>query len=147
MCLIVLNRIIPTLVFLQGPLMNWLKVNFSQAFSAWIHLKALRVFTESVLRYVYVFCIVTYVYVYSNANGFLNTEWLDSCEDCMLIKLIHVYIIIHKVLLFTPLLQIQPTSELSGSGDEASPEGSKEACRDLKPALCPSRFQVCCLCS
>ncbi|CAI8026272.1 V-type proton ATPase subunit C [Geodia barretti] len=34
-----------------GPLMNWLKVNFSQAFSAWIHLKALRVFTESVLRY------------------------------------------------------------------------------------------------
>ena len=31
--------------------MNWLKVNFSQAFSAWIHLKALRVFTESVLRY------------------------------------------------------------------------------------------------
>ena len=36
---------------LQGPLMNWLKVNFSQAFSAWIHLKAVRVFTESVLRY------------------------------------------------------------------------------------------------
>jgi V-type H+-transporting ATPase subunit C len=34
-----------------GPLMNWLKVNFSQAFSAWIHLKALQVFTESVLRY------------------------------------------------------------------------------------------------
>jgi len=33
-----------------GPLMNWLKVNFSQAFSAWIHLKAVRVFTESVLR-------------------------------------------------------------------------------------------------
>lgn len=30
--------------------MNWLKVNFSQAFSAWLHLKALRVFTESVLR-------------------------------------------------------------------------------------------------
>ena len=32
--------------------MNWLKVNFSQVFSAWVHLKALRVFTESVLRYV-----------------------------------------------------------------------------------------------
>lgn len=30
--------------------MKWLKVNFSQAFSAWVHLKALRVFTESVLR-------------------------------------------------------------------------------------------------
>jgi V-type H+-transporting ATPase subunit C len=34
-----------------GPLMNWLKVNFSQVFSAWLHLKALRVFSESVLRY------------------------------------------------------------------------------------------------
>lgn len=33
------------------PLMNWLKVNFSQAFTSWIHLKALRVFVESVLRY------------------------------------------------------------------------------------------------
>ena len=38
---------------LQGPLMNWLKVNFSQTFSAWVHLKALRVFTESVLRFGY----------------------------------------------------------------------------------------------
>lgn len=47
------------LAFVQGPLMNWLKVNFSQAFSAWIHLKALRVFTESVLRCVhsYDFCV------------------------------------------------------------------------------------------
>ena len=35
--------------------MNWLKVNFSQAFSSWIHLKALRVFVESVLRYVCVY--------------------------------------------------------------------------------------------
>ncbi|KAM8917546.1 V-type proton ATPase subunit C 1-B-like [Spinachia spinachia] len=30
---------------------HWLKVNFSGAFIAWIHLKALRVFVESVLRY------------------------------------------------------------------------------------------------
>ena len=43
---------ITILVLMQGPLMNWLKVNFSQVFSAWVHLKALRVFTESVLRYV-----------------------------------------------------------------------------------------------
>ena len=41
----------------QGPLMNWLKVNFSQAFSAWIHLKAVRVFTESVLRYASECCV------------------------------------------------------------------------------------------
>nr|XP_061798919.1 V-type proton ATPase subunit C 1-A-like [Nerophis lumbriciformis] len=30
---------------------RWLKVNYSQVFMAWIHLKALRVFVESVLRY------------------------------------------------------------------------------------------------
>ncbi|XP_029794162.1 V-type proton ATPase subunit C 2 isoform X2 [Suricata suricatta] len=35
----------------KGPLLRWLKVNFSEAFIAWIHIKALRVFVESVLRY------------------------------------------------------------------------------------------------
>ncbi|KAI4804697.1 hypothetical protein KUCAC02_026316 [Chaenocephalus aceratus] len=34
-----------------GIFVRWLKVNFSQVFIAWIHLKALRVFAESVLRY------------------------------------------------------------------------------------------------
>ncbi|XP_045700322.1 V-type proton ATPase subunit C 2 isoform X2 [Phyllostomus hastatus] len=34
-----------------GPLLRWLKVNFSEAFIAWVHIKALRVFVESVLRY------------------------------------------------------------------------------------------------
>lgn len=34
-----------------GPLVRWLKVNFSEAFTGWIHVKALRVFVESVLRY------------------------------------------------------------------------------------------------
>lgn len=34
-----------------GPLVRWLKVNFSEAFTAWVHVKALRVFVESVLRY------------------------------------------------------------------------------------------------
>lgn len=34
----------------QGLLLRWLKVNFSEAFIAWIHIKALRVFVESVLR-------------------------------------------------------------------------------------------------
>lgn len=37
---------------LQGPLLRWLKVNFSEAFIAWVHVKALRVFVESVLRLV-----------------------------------------------------------------------------------------------
>uniref|UniRef100_A0A3B5AYB8 V-type proton ATPase subunit C n=1 Tax=Stegastes partitus TaxID=144197 RepID=A0A3B5AYB8_9TELE len=35
----------------NGIFVRWLKVNFSQAFIAWVHLKALRVFVESVLRY------------------------------------------------------------------------------------------------
>ncbi|XP_047197672.1 V-type proton ATPase subunit C 1-B [Hippoglossus stenolepis] len=34
-----------------GIFVRWLKVNFSEVFTAWIHLKALRVFVESVLRY------------------------------------------------------------------------------------------------
>lgn len=34
-----------------GPLVRWLKVNFSEAYTAWIHVKALRVFVESVLRF------------------------------------------------------------------------------------------------
>lgn len=41
------HAILPSL---QGPLLRWLKVNFSEAFIAWIHIKALRVFVESVLR-------------------------------------------------------------------------------------------------
>uniref|UniRef100_A0A8C7NJD0 V-type proton ATPase subunit C n=1 Tax=Oncorhynchus mykiss TaxID=8022 RepID=A0A8C7NJD0_ONCMY len=40
-----------TLTSYTGPLVRWLKVNFSEAFIAWIHIKALRVFVESVLRY------------------------------------------------------------------------------------------------
>ncbi|ESO97287.1 hypothetical protein LOTGIDRAFT_206255 [Lottia gigantea] len=34
-----------------GPLVKWLKVNFGECFAAWLHVKALRVFVESVLRY------------------------------------------------------------------------------------------------
>merc|ERR1711974_335439 len=34
-----------------GPLVRWLKVNFSEAYIAWIHIKAIRVFVESVLRF------------------------------------------------------------------------------------------------
>ncbi|XP_031562673.1 V-type proton ATPase subunit C 1-B-like isoform X1 [Actinia tenebrosa] len=39
------------LIVHQGPLVRWLRVNFSEAFTAWIHVKALTVFVESVLRY------------------------------------------------------------------------------------------------
>lgn len=34
-----------------GPLVRWLKINFSEAVTAWVHIKALRLFVESVLRY------------------------------------------------------------------------------------------------
>ncbi|XP_065654017.1 V-type proton ATPase subunit C isoform X2 [Hydra vulgaris] len=34
-----------------GPLVRWLKVNFAEIFIAWSHVKALRVFVESVLRF------------------------------------------------------------------------------------------------
>jgi V-type H+-transporting ATPase subunit C len=36
---------------LRKALIRWCKINFSEAFIAWIHLKAIRVFVESVLRY------------------------------------------------------------------------------------------------
>jgi len=36
---------------LKKGLIRWCKTNFSEAFIAWIHLKAIRVFVESVLRY------------------------------------------------------------------------------------------------
>jgi V-type H+-transporting ATPase subunit C len=34
-----------------GPLVRWLKVNYSESYIAWIHIKAIRVFVESVLRF------------------------------------------------------------------------------------------------
>ncbi|MCP9266002.1 V-type proton ATPase subunit C [Dirofilaria immitis] len=34
-----------------APLVRWLKINFGEIFSAFVHVKALRVFVESVLRY------------------------------------------------------------------------------------------------
>lgn len=33
-----------------APLVRWLKINFGEIFSAFVHVKALRVFVESVLR-------------------------------------------------------------------------------------------------
>jgi len=45
----------------QGPLVRWLKVNFSECFCAWIHVKALRVFVESVLRLVESYFVMTVV--------------------------------------------------------------------------------------
>lgn len=47
----------------QGIFVRWLKVNFSEAFVAWIHLKALRVFVESVLR-----SVLTTVVIFSRGS-------------------------------------------------------------------------------
>jgi len=38
-------------VQMKKALVRWCKLNFSETFVAWIHLKAIRVFVESVLRY------------------------------------------------------------------------------------------------
>jgi len=35
----------------QKKLIRWCKVNFAEGFTAWIHLKAVRAFVESVLRF------------------------------------------------------------------------------------------------
>jgi len=35
---------------LYANLVRWLKIHFGEVFSAWIHIKAIRVFVESVLR-------------------------------------------------------------------------------------------------
>lgn len=45
------NKLTQEKVKQYGPLIRWLRINFSEQFSAWIHIKALRVFVESVLRY------------------------------------------------------------------------------------------------
>lgn len=42
----------------QGTFVRWLKVNFSEVFVAWIHLKALRVFVESALRSVLIILVI-----------------------------------------------------------------------------------------
>jgi len=34
-----------------GPLIRWLKINFGEIFAAYVHIKALRIFVESVLRF------------------------------------------------------------------------------------------------
>ena len=45
-------------ILFQGPLVRWLKVNFSETFTAFVHVKALRVFVESVLRSEGLGCLV-----------------------------------------------------------------------------------------
>lgn len=58
---------------LQGPLLRWLKVNFSEAFIAWIHIKALRVFVESVLR-----CVVGMLGWTGEWQGLEGTFWCSA---------------------------------------------------------------------
>ena len=52
-----------------GPLLRWLKVNFSESFMALMHIKALRVFVESVLRCVSLFLKKVF---YGNFHNFLK---------------------------------------------------------------------------
>lgn len=73
-----------------GPLVRWLKVNFSETFCAWIHVKALRVFVESVLRSV------------EKQNYFpLSLNCLNLCSflvtDCQSISKLFYCILTRKV--------------------------------------------------
>jgi len=45
------KKLTTTLAEHQNALLRWCRVNFAEAFSGWIHLKAIRVFVEAVLRY------------------------------------------------------------------------------------------------
>jgi len=38
------------LLLLQDSLVQWLMMEFGEVFTAWIHVKALRIYVESVLR-------------------------------------------------------------------------------------------------
>lgn len=60
---------------LQGPLLRWLKVHFSEAFVAWIHIKALRVFVESVLR-----CVDVMLWGHLGSATFLPTRTPPPCQ-------------------------------------------------------------------
>ncbi|CAK8696136.1 unnamed protein product [Clavelina lepadiformis] len=46
-----INKLMSEKKRILGPLLRWLKVSFSEVFIAWVHIKALLVFVESVLRY------------------------------------------------------------------------------------------------
>lgn len=67
-----------------GPLVRWLKVNFSETFCAWIHVKALRVFVESVLRYVWLNDLI-YLQEYFQSEWFYLLDMvcpLTSKQSC-----------------------------------------------------------------
>lgn len=52
----------------QGIFVRWLKVNFSEVFVAWIHLKALRVFVESALRSVLIKSVICSQHLLKNGR-------------------------------------------------------------------------------
>lgn len=72
----------------QGPLVRWLKVNFSEAFIAWIHIKALRVFVESVLRYQHTLIISSlssisvFIHLLYCCNSETDTDCLWTSKRC-----------------------------------------------------------------
>ena len=59
----------------EGLLLRWLKVHFSEAFVAWIHIKALRVFVESVLR-----CVDVMLWGHLGSATLLPTRTPPPCQ-------------------------------------------------------------------
>ena len=63
---------------LYATLVRWLKINFGEVFSALIHIKALRVFVESVLRYLFINYIKQISNVHQNIDSFSSRPTIES---------------------------------------------------------------------
>lgn len=68
----------------QGIFVRWLKVNFSEVFVAWIHLKALRVFVESALRSVLIKSVISSQHLSKNGRKLIIFLW-SQCVRWLII--------------------------------------------------------------
>jgi len=63
---------------MKSALMRWCKTHFGDAFVAWMHIKAIRVFVESVLRYGLPVDFTSVLYKVHNGKDHLLTQKLDK---------------------------------------------------------------------
>jgi hypothetical protein len=100
-------------------LVRWLKVNFGEAFIAWIHVKALRVFVESVLRLVY--CC--------------DKNVATAVELCSILNFIPGFFALAN---FDVLYQVRLASQLPGNVTVSPEENAEKASRNPAAAVWPS---------
>jgi V-type H+-transporting ATPase subunit C len=63
---------------MKSALMRWCKTHFGDAFVAWMHIKAIRVFVESVLRYGLPVDFTSVLYKVHSGKDYLLTQKLDK---------------------------------------------------------------------